>query len=51
MRCKECGCEEWYFVVPYLKEELGTWLHLYQCKQCKRVVLASDDDLTSNINI
>jgi len=44
MQCKECLGYEWEIVVKYIKitdMEKGKIYHLYQCKTCKRVVVAT----------
>ncbi len=43
MRCEECGNNEWETVLGYVRKEEEEWIHLFQCKNCKRVVACDDD--------
>lgn len=42
MKCKECGKENWEIVIGYLRKEEVCWIHLFQCKSCKRCVVTDD---------
>lgn len=43
MECKTCESTDWELVWYKALVEEGTTLSLYQCKNCKRVVMASED--------
>jgi len=48
MICKECSNDDWELVwFGALKEE-GSHVNIYQCKDCKRIVMTTETWLHSN---
>lgn len=47
MICKECHGWTWDLVWSYALKEEATDVHMWQCKNCKRVVMASDNTAES----
>ena len=43
MECKKCHCVDFEIVWGSALVEEGMPVHMYQCENCKRVVMASDD--------
>lgn len=44
-KCQECRMKDWEIVVSAIKEEEGEELNIYQCKNCKRIVCTTQDDI------
>jgi len=43
MRCKECEGEDWQIIWASALIEEGQQIDLVQCKECKRVVMVSQN--------
>lgn len=54
MRCKNCLSAEWETILKFIKEikaditSKTKFYHLYQCKSCKRIVVATYNQFYSS---
>ena len=43
LKCKKCHCEDWELIWFRALMEEGLAVNMYQCKNCMRVVMATEE--------